>query len=183
MSEYYKKLESALANCRSEKQLYEAIVNTPFIEKHRTTAFGLGFLSLVLVDKKAGTINRISISNTDTAKGAINITVVPFEKLIVPVGYKGNIVAEAIRVGRPQQTSDWKTLLVPVLKPEEARLNQAGAGIAASFVYPLVGYRDGGAIIFQYFVPIDRVGREQHEFMFRYTKLVSRILKGNDGKN
>jgi hypothetical protein len=173
---YFKDLKSSLDSAKSEKELFEAIVNAPFSNRLLTTAMGLGFLSFVLVNKKSRTIDRISISKTDTAQGAIDITVKPFDKLIIPLGYKGNAVAEAIRSGRYQQTSDWSYLLTPTLEVEEARLNQAGAGIACSFVYPLIRARSGGAIIFQYFITLDKIEKAQKEFMFRYTKLVSSAL-------
>lgn len=137
---------------------------------------GLGFLSFVLVNRRTRTIDRIAISQTDMAKGALDITVRPFRDLKVPIGYKGNAVAEAIRSGRYQQTNDWDYLLKPSLKPEEARLNQAAAGIASSYVYPLTNSREAGAVIYQYFITLDKVENVHREFMFRYTKLVSQVL-------
>jgi hypothetical protein len=174
---YFSELKEILNASKNDSQLYEAIVNAPFHNKRTTTTLGLGFLSFVLVNKKTRTIDRISISKTDTAQGAIDITVKPFHKLIVPIGYKGNAVAEAIRSGRYQQTNDWDYLLKPTLKPEDARMNQAGAGIASSYVYPLIDARDGGAIIFQYFINLDKIENIHREFMFRYTKMVSRALR------
>lgn len=141
------------------------------------TTLGMGFLTLVMVNRKNKTLDRIAMTENDIAQGAKEMTVKPFEELIVPLSFKGNAVVEAVRSGRYQQTSDWNYLLAPVLKPEEARLNQAGAGIASSFVFPLVNARDGGAIIYQYFITLDRIGKQQHDFMFRYTKLASEALR------
>lgn len=173
---YIQELKRTLDSVKNDKALFGTIVNAPFYNRRITTILGLGFLSFVMVDKRTRTINRVSISHTDTAQGALDITVKPFRNLKVPIGFKGNAVAEAIRSGRYQQTSDWSYLLNPILKPEEARLNQAGAGIACGFVYPLINVRDGGAIIFQYFITLDKIGMAQREFMFRYTKLVSNAL-------
>lgn len=176
IEDFIRELKDKLAAAHNDAALFETIVNAPFYNRRLTTTFGLGFLSFVLVNKKTKTIDRISISKTDTAQGAIDITIKPFEQLIVPLGYKGNAVAEAIRSGRYQQTTDWNYLLTPVLKPEEARLNQAGAAIACSYVYPLINARDGGAIIFQYFITLDKIENLHREFMYRYTKLVSSAL-------
>src|SRR4051812_5244626 len=101
---YLSELNSALERASSKVELFEAIVNSPFANRQVSTSLGLGFLSFVLVNKKTRTINRISISNTDTAQGAIDITIKPFHELIIPLNYKGNCVAEAIRSGRYQQT-------------------------------------------------------------------------------
>src|SRR5438105_9330688 len=118
---YFEQLKGLLGVAKNDRELFEAIVNAPFHDRRCTTTLGLGFLSFVLVNKKSQTIDRIAISKTDTARGAIAITVKPFRELTVPLGYKGNAVAEAIRSGRYQQTSDWSYLLIPVLEPEEAR--------------------------------------------------------------
>jgi len=173
---YLQELKRILEAAKTDSQLFDAIVNAPFHDKRVTTMLGLGFLSFVLVNRKTRTIDRTSISKTDMAQGAIDITVKPFRDLKVPIGYKGNAVAEAIRSGRYQQTNDWEYLLTPTLKPEEARLNQAGSGTASSYVYPLTNARDGGAIIFQYFITLDKIENTHREFMFRYTKMVSQIL-------
>lgn len=174
---YLSELKRLLETAKTDTQLYEAIVNAPFHDKRTTTMLGLGFLSFVLVNKRTRTIDRISITKNELSQGAIDITIKPFHDLKVPVSYKGNCVSEAIRSGRYQQTNDWNYLLTPVLKPEEARLNQAGAGIASSYVYPLTGSREAGAIIFQYFITLDKIENTHREFMFRYTKLVSRALR------
>jgi len=174
--DYFAKLKATLENSKSADDLYEQIVNAPFSDPRRTTMLGLGVLTLCLQNKKARTIDRIAMSNTDMAQGARDITVKPFNDLIVPMDYKGNIVVEAIRSGHYQQTSDWHYLLTPVLKPEDSRMNQAGAAIASSFVYPLVGTDPKGAIIFHYFITMDRISNEHHNFMFRYIKLVSHEL-------
>jgi hypothetical protein len=177
---YILELKRILEAAKSETQLYESIVNAPFYNKRVTTMMGLGFLSFVLINRTTKTIDRIAISKTDLAQGALDITVKPFRDLKVPIGYKGNAVAEAIRSGRYQQTNDWDYLLKPSLKPEEARLNQAAAGIASSYVYPLTGAKNPGAIIFQYFITLDKIESVHREFMFRYTKLVSQALSSRD---
>jgi len=174
--DFLTEMQVIISGARNQKNLYDKIVNAPFTNPRKTTVLGLGFLSFVLVNKKTGFIDRISISNTDTAQGAIDITVKPFHDLKIPIGYKGNSVAEAIRSGRYQQTSDWNYLLTPILKPEEARLNQAGAGIASSFVYPLLNTSNGGAIIFQYYIGLDKITTEHRDFMFRYAKIASNTL-------
>lgn len=169
-------LKKILDGAKNKDDLFYKIVNAPFSDLRHTTTLGLGVLTLCLENKKAGTIDRISMSDTDMANGARDITVKPFNDLIVPMDYKGNIVVEAIRSGHYQQTSDWHYLLTPVLKAEESRMNQAGAAIATSFVYPLINTRPRGGIIFHYFVTMDKISNDHHNFMFRYIKLVSQAL-------
>jgi len=173
--DYFEELADKLASSKDDADLFGTIVNAPFDDPSVTTGLGLGFLSLVLVNPKTATIDRIAISKTETAQGAIDVTVKRFEDLKVPVGHRANLVNKVISSGKSQRTTDWNDLLTPVLKPEEARLNQAGAGISTSYIYPLKA-RSGGAIIFQFYVEPSQIGPDQTHFMKRYSRLVSEAL-------
>jgi hypothetical protein len=174
---YYSLLREILDSAKGDKDLFETIVNAPFSDRRRSALMGLGIVVLLLVNKATRTIDRVALSDTDLAKGAVRMSVKPFHDIKIPINYKGNFIAEAIRSERYQQTSDWQYLFAPELTPEEARLNQAGAGISCSFVYPLIDARAGGAIIYSYYLPLDKFNSEHHEFMRSYAKLVSRILR------
>lgn len=174
---FFNKVKSYLAEAKSEKDLYEKIVNGAFLDRRMSTLLGLGITVLLLVNKQDRTIDRIALSDTDLAQGTLDVTVKPFRAIKIPLSYKGNFIAEAIRSGRYQQTSDWQYLFAPALKPEEARLNQAGGGIGCSFIYPLVGVPGGGAMIFSYFITLDKIEPVHRELMFRYTKLVAESLQ------
>jgi hypothetical protein len=174
---YYSLLREILDSAKGDKDLFETIVNAPFSDRRRSALMGLGIVVLLLVNKATRTIDRVALSDTDLAKGAVRMSVKPFRDIKIPINYKGNFIAEAIRSERYQQTSDWQYLFAPELTPEEARLNQAGAGISCSFVYPLIDARAGGALIYSYYLPLDKFNSEHHEFMRSYAKLVSRILR------
>jgi hypothetical protein len=178
--DYIKGLNAILDSAKSDKALFGSIVNAPFHNRAKATLLGLGITVLLLVNPKERAIERIALSDTELAKGTTDISIKPFKAIKIPLNYKGNFIAEAIRSGRYQQTSDWQYLFAPALAPEESRLNQSGGGIACSFVYPLVGARSGGALIFSYFVPLDKIGLEHRNFMSRYAKLVSKKL--NDSR-
>lgn len=174
---YYQKLQDLLGRAKNDQQLFNTVVNAPFSDKKRTTLLGLGIVVLLLVNKKERTIERIALSDTDLAKGTVMMSVKPFHEIKIPLGYRGNFIAEAIRSGRYQQTSDWQYLFAPALTPEEARLNQAGGGIGCSFVFPLIDARDGAALIFSYYITLDKITREHHDFMNTYSKLAANSLK------
>jgi hypothetical protein len=173
---YYALLRELLNSASGDKQLFETIVNAPFSDRRRAALLGLGIIVLLLVDKETRTIKRVAASDTDFAKGAARMAVTPFGEIKIPLNYKGNFIAEAIRSERYQQTSDWTYLYAPALSPEEARLNQAGAGVACSFIYPLVYARSGAALLFSYYLPIDKIEREHREFMRTYGKMVTNSL-------
>jgi hypothetical protein len=174
---YYALLRERLNSAKSDQQLFEVIVNAPFSDRRRSTLLGLGIIVLFMVDKKTKTITQVAISDTDFAKGAARMSVKPFKDIEIPYTYKGNFIAEAVRSERYQQTSDWGHLFAPSFTSEESRLNQAGAGIACSFVYPLIYARAGGALVFNYYSPIDKIEREHHDFMRTYSRLATASLK------
>jgi hypothetical protein len=173
---YFALLRELLSSARNDKELFETIVDAPFSDRRRSALLGLGIIAFLLVDKSTRTIKRVAISDTDLAKGAARMAIRPFKEIDIPINYKGNFIAEAIRSERYQQTSDWQYLFAPELSPEEARLNQAAAGISCSFVYPLVYARSGGALVFSYYLPVDKIETEHRDFMRTYSKMVTNSL-------
>lgn len=169
---YFASLELLLAQARAKQSLLHAIVNVPFHDPAYATSFDIGIIVLLLVNKPAGTIDRIALSDTEQAKGAVRMSEKPFESIKIPLGHKGNIIAQAIESRRPHHTSDWQYLFTPALTPQAARFNQAGAGIECSYVYPLAGVQDGGALIYSYYQPSSNISPRHKHFMKRYTELV-----------
>jgi hypothetical protein len=171
----FAKLEAFL-DAADDEHLFNQIVNAPFFDKLMAAFLGLGIVVLLLNNPKNKTIDRIALSNTEQAEGAKKRSAKPFAEIKIPASHPENIIARTITTGQPQQTDDWQYLFVPELTLEEARLNQASAGIGCSFVYPLMA-RDGGAIIFSYFIKPEDIGKDQKNFMATYAKLVSDKLK------
>lgn len=172
----YDRMGAMLNAAKDDVALFAAIVNTPFEFKAETAFLFLGITVLLQVNKKTGMIDRIALSNTDLAKSTISVTSVPFNEIKIPLDSQENIIAQAIRSGQPHDTTDWNFIFTPALTAEEARINQASAGIAYSAVYPLKS-RDGGAIIFSYFQYEHNIGEAQREFMQRYVVLADKALQ------
>jgi hypothetical protein len=172
---YYAKLKKLL-DIAEDNELYSSIVNSPFKDKKMAALFHLGVVVFLLVNKQDKTIDRIALSDTYSAKGAVLVSAKPFKEIRIPVNEEKNIISKAIKTGEPQLTHDWKYLFVPELTAQDARFNQASAGIGCSAVYPLIGNFDGGAIIFSYYQPPEKIGAEHHDFMNTYAKLVSNRL-------
>jgi hypothetical protein len=175
--DYYSGIKELLEEAKNDQQLFRAIVDAPFHDKTVTTMLGLGIVVLLLVDKKNKTIDRISISKNELTLGTFAMTSKPFHEIKIPLDNRENYIAIAIRSGHYMITSDWQYLFTPDLSPEDARFNQAGGGIACSAVYPLNGVRDGGALIFSFFEPIERISKEHHSFMKRYISTTATALK------
>lgn len=172
----YVKLEKTLGSASKGSKLYQQIVNAPFKHTAWMTQLSLGIIVLLLVDKKTGQINRVALSETESAKGAVDYSVKEFKQIKIPLGYEQNIIATAIRTGRPQQTADWQYLFTPDLTAEEARFNQAGAGIGCSCVYPFDDGNDGGALIFSYYQTPEHLTLYHEKFMTAYSAMTGRSL-------
>lgn len=174
--EYFAKLQELLQDCQNDQELFSAIVNAPFYDQKTATVMSLGITVLLLVNNKTGTIDRIALSDTEPAKGAVNMSVKPFKSIKIPIDYPENAIAMAIKTNKPQVVSDWQYLFIPDLTPQEARFNQAGAGIGCSVVYPLIGARDGGAMIFSYYQLPAKIGARHHDFMRKYSAMAAKAL-------
>lgn len=172
VKDYVATIEGQLVAAKTKKSLYKAIVNAPFTDRLLATQWSLGIVVLLLVNEKTNTIDRIALSHTELAQGAVNMSAKKFGEIRIPLNYEENIIAKAIKTGKPQQTHDWKYLFIPDLTPQQARFNQAGAGIDGSVVYPLKGAAQG-ALIFSYFNLLHKLNPEQREFMKAYRNMVS----------
>lgn len=171
----YDQLRTLLGKAKTDAELFETVANAPFQFKAETAFLFLGIIVLLLIDEKSGMIHRIALSNTELAERTTEVSPVPFNEIQIPLGYDENIITKAIRSGKPQDTTDWKFLFEPALEAEQARINQASAGIAYSAVYPLHA-RDGGALIFSYFQYQQEIGQAQQQFMEQYAKIVDGVL-------
>ena len=161
---------------RNTDEIYQAIVDLPFNDKQKAINLDLGIVVLLLVNQAESTIDRIALSDTVMAQGAVEMSAKPFKKIRIPLGHPDNIIAHAIETGQIQQTDDWRDLFAPDLTPQQARFNQSGAGIESSLVTKLkVG--DGGAMIFSFFQPLANLHKDQHyDFAKQYSNLVSKVL-------
>jgi hypothetical protein len=168
----FQEIRSTLASS-DPKSIASAIVNIPFKYRADMVLMGIGIIVLLIADKKCGQIHRVALSNTELAEGTTRISSKKFEEIMVPIDDKQNIVAKAIKTQQPQMTDDWKYLFTPGLSPDQARLNQAGGGIACSHVYPLSFQGEGGALIFSFFKGPEEIGKTEVRFMDTYSKAVS----------
>lgn len=166
---------TAILKSSTHDDLYNSIVNTPFKFKEFAVPLGLGIMVLLIENPKTRTVDRIALSETDQAKGAVDYSAKPFHELNIPMTAKDNIIVSTIKSGRWHQTDDWQYLFNPVLTPEDARFNQAGAAISCSIVYPLES-TPKGALIFSYFKPIWEIEESHHDFMRKYSQKVSSIF-------
>ena len=160
---------------KDDEERFQAIVDAPFFDKVQATHLDLGIVVLLLANTTTQTIDRVALSDTELAKGAIKMSAKPFKSIKIPLGHAENIIAAALSDNKPHETDDWRYLFVPALTPQAARYNQSGAGIECSIVYPLQ-VREGAALIFSFFQPPDNIGADHQNFISYYTALATHAL-------
>jgi len=165
-----------LPGARDETELYSRIVNTPFLHRKETTLLGLGIVVLLLKNSADQTIDRIALSKTEHAAGAQAISVKKFEEIRIPLNAHNNVLAQVVLQDEYKFVTDWKYMFIPVLTAEEARLNQAGAAIDCSVIYPLSDYPEGGCMIFSFFEPLSKLTNAHHKFMAGYSTACAKAL-------
>jgi hypothetical protein len=175
--DYYDKASKIFAEVTNLAKLYDKVVDLPFEDKARVTMLSMGHMIFCLVNKKNQTIDRVALSNTDSAKGAVNFSVLPFKAIKIPLSNRDNYIGIAIRTKKVMATSDWYYTFTPVLTADQARMNQAGGAIGCSVIYPLLGVGDGAALVFSFYEPLNRIGEMQHHFMEKYSKVVAAELR------
>src|SRR5205809_2346388 len=99
---YLSELKQALNSTKDDTQLFKNIVNAPFNNRKHAALLGLGIVVLLLVNKSSRVVDRVALSDTELAQGAVKVSVKPFKDIKIPLVYKGNFIAEAIRSGRYQ---------------------------------------------------------------------------------
>ncbi len=174
---YFTRIRKLLGAAKTDTEVFEAIVNAPFHDKIRATHLDLGIIVLLQVNERDQTIDRIALSDTEPAAGAVKMSEKPFKEIRIPMHYEGNLIAKAIDRGESQCITDWKFLFAPSLSAHAARFNQAGAGIECSCVFPLKA-RGGGAIIFSFYQESKNIGPEHEYFMRTYSHLADKTLSG-----
>lgn len=170
-------LQQRLNGLKFKQDKYQTIVDVPFLDAYESTKLDLGIVVLLLVNKHNKTIDRVALSDTEPAKGAVSISTISFEEIKIPLGDEENAIAKAIDSQTHQIVSDWKYLFTPVMDEISARHNQSGAGIGCSLVYPLLAAdKSFGAMIFSFFQPPENLRKRHFKFAERYAALVSETL-------
>lgn len=181
---YYEQLQKLLENAPSAAARYEAIVNAPFRQQLAAAHLGLGTVVLLLVHEANGTLDRIALSKTESAHGAVRMSAKPFKAIRIPLNNPDNLTVRALIQNTPQQIIDWHDLFTPALTGHEARLNQAGAGVECTVAFPLVyNGKPRGVLLFSYLEPAEQIGDSHYAFMERYCAIVSKGLESGGGND
>jgi hypothetical protein len=171
----YTDMKNSLLSASSRKNLFNKIVNLPFSNKLLSTTVDLGIIVLLQINPETKTVDRVALSDTELARGAVRLSAKQFHEIKIPVAEPNNLITKAIRTKEFKFTEDWTCLFNPILTPEQARLNQASAGIECSLVYPLSSGH-GGALIFSFYQPQASITDGHLAFVASYADMVDSAL-------
>lgn len=168
-------LERYIASA-SDEDLYDKIVNGPF-QTLIQAELGLGTVVLLLDNEKSGYIERVALSSTPSADGAMSASAKPFNDIKIPRDHQQSAHVQALHTKKPVVLSDWHDMFTPALTAEQAKDNQTAAGIATSVVQPFYGAAaQNGTIIFSLFGDSSELTDSHREFFEWYSSLVSTRL-------
>lgn len=153
----------------------KAIVNAPFVSL-LVPEFDLGTVVLLIQDVKNGYIERVALSDTAAADGAVKASALPFEKIKIPSNYQKSAHVKALRTMSPVILTDWYDMFRPALSAEQARHNQNGAGILTSLIYPFKTETIAGTVIFSLYREPEDISEEAYSFFDWYAKTVGTVL-------
>jgi hypothetical protein len=172
----YAKLEQLLEQGlnKDAAERYQLVVNAPFTARAEMAFLFLGIIMLLFVDEKRQALQAKAVAQTEFSDNIDQMAVMPVDAIFIPLNAKSNLLVKAIKSGEPEGTTDWSTLLHPVLDAEKARFTQASGGIAYTAVYPLHDAK--GALVYSFFRRQAGDMAGQDDFMQRYTELVDKSL-------
>lgn len=141
---------------------------------------GYRIVVLSLVDDKAGGLRRVALSETMEALKAMEVSTIPFEKILIPFSATENLGIKVLKEGKPITTTYWPDILSPPLAPEAALKNQHAAGIKTSMVYPVfAGGKAIGTLIFSMVKAYNDVTEEEKDLLAGFTDLVGLAVQNS----
>lgn len=166
------RLEKIILDTLDFKTVVQKIVDSVL---HELGYLRLGYriVVLALVDEQKGYLKRISISQTEEAKRALQVTPVPFHEIDIPLHSENNVCIKAVKENKSLVTHNWVDILCPPYTPEEAKQVQAVVGIKTSMVYPVISKNKPiGVIIFSMVKDEKDVSQAEQDLIRGFTDIV-----------
>lgn len=131
------KLEKIILNTLDFNDVVQKIV-TSILTELGYLNLGYRIVVLALEDKQNGVLRRISHSQTNEARVALENVHLPFEEITISLSDKNNLTNRVLMTKKPAYTTKWSDFLHPPFTEEEALTAQKAAGIKTSLIYPVI---------------------------------------------
>lgn len=134
---------------------------------------GYRIVVLALADGQSSSLKRVSISQTEEAKKALEITPVPFHDIIIPLSDPENVCIKCLNDKQSHTTHDWKDILCPPYSVEEAHQVQQAIGIKTSMIFPVIYHGAArGVMIFSMVKDESEVSDSELDLLRGFTEIV-----------
>lgn len=166
------RLEKIILDTLDFSTVVQTIVDSVLVELGHLQ-LGYKIVVLALLDDEEKIIKRISISQTEEAKKALELLPIPFHSIEIPMTAIDNYCVKAVVDGKPQITHDWYNLLLPAYSAEDSKKIQEAVGIKTSLIYPVM-YREKaqGVIIFSMVKAHEEITEEERDMIKGFTDIV-----------
>lgn len=166
-------LEKLILNTHDFGELIRNIVDGMLFElgylKH-----GYKIVVLSLPNPKTMTLDRAAISQTNEAKMALQLTPVPFKKILIPLSNKENLLCEVLRTKTSTKTRRMYDILTPIFTEEQADTIQRSLGIKSILIYPLVSQEKiQGVLNFSLDKELEEIKEEELILLRRFTDIAA----------
>jgi signal transduction histidine kinase len=166
------RLEKIILNTLDFTEVVQKIVDSVLTELGYLQ-LGYRIIVLALVDHQTQQLKRVSISQTDEARRALQILPIPFNEIVIPNSEKDNLCIRAMMENKPYITHDWYEILHPSFTADEARQVQQAVGINTSMVYPVFyNGRADGVMIFSMVKDENQVSESERDLIKSFTDIV-----------
>jgi signal transduction histidine kinase len=130
---------------------------------------GYKIVVLSLVNTANSTLDRVAISQTEEAKRALQLTPVPFKKIIIPLNHSENLLTKVAQTRKYDTSSKMFDVLTPVMTVDESNSLQQNLGITSIIAFPLISQdKVVGVLSFS-------LGKQTHEVSTEEKQLLTRF--------
>lgn len=173
------KLQKIILNTLDFDQVVQKVTDDLLVELGYLN-LGYRIIVLTLVNKEKGTLERISLSQTDEAKKAQEASAIPFHQIAIPLDYKDNLLIKTLNEVQPHTTSHWPEIFRPILTDEQALANQSASGIKTSMLYPIIVQDKAiGVMIFSVIKSEFEVDEDEKELIRGFSDIVGLAVQNS----
>src|SRR3989344_2625803 len=166
------RLEKIILDALDFNQAVQKIVDSILTELGYLK-LGYRIVVLALIDHKDQRLKRISISQTQEAKKALEVTPVSFHDIVIPLSETESYCIKSLNDNAPYLTHDWYDLLRPSYTRQDAAIVQKIVGIKTSMIYPVTYHgKAEGVLIFSLIKEEKDVSDAEKELIRGFTDVV-----------
>ncbi len=128
------KIEQIIVNSLNFQEVAQKISDSVLLELGK---FGFAIIVLILVDDESKSLKRISISRTQEANTALEISPVPFNNISIPLSATENNCVRSVNENKVLTTAHMANVLVPAIDRNFVEKVQKTLGVKTTITVPV----------------------------------------------